>query len=38
VVAVVAGGRRLESAFAEFAREPGQRPAAQSIAFGTERW
>ncbi len=38
VVAVASGGRRLESALAEFATDPVNRPATQSIAFGTVRW
>jgi 16S rRNA (cytosine967-C5)-methyltransferase len=38
VVAVAAGGRRLESALAEFSTDVRSRPATQSIAFGTVRW
>ena len=38
MVAVAAGGRRLEAALAEFAAGAGSRPATQSIAFGTVRW
>jgi 16S rRNA (cytosine967-C5)-methyltransferase len=38
VVAVAAGGRRLDAALAELAPAAAARPAVQSLAFGTVRW
>lgn len=38
VAAVAVKGRRLESALAEFVPERTQRPAIQSLSFGTVRW